>query len=101
MKKEYYYVDWISEDQDQVEGRKPHSSIRSDGELTEAETAEEAIENIRQWILEQISGWTDEDGSHYEWEAEEDSGDIIIWDIGGEEKKLIAAYLNFRANSAE
>lgn len=81
-----YYVDWINEDQDQIEGRKPHNDIRSDGELTEAETAEEAVENVRQWIFEQISGWTDADGNYYEWEAEEDNGDIIIWDIGGEEK---------------
>ena len=72
--------------------------IRSDGELTEAETAEEAVENVRQWILEQVSSWTDANGYYYEWEAEEtDDGDIIIWDIGGESKKLIAAYLDFRA----
>lgn len=92
-----YYVDWINEDQEQIEGREPHNDIRSDGELTEAETAEEAAENVRQWILEQISSWTDKGGNYYEWEAEEDNGDIIIWDIGGEEKKLIAAYLDFRA----
>ena len=95
-----YYVDWISEDQEQIEGRKPHNDIRSDGELTESETAEEAVENVRQWILDQIAGWrwTDADGNYYEWEAEEtDYGDIIIWDIGGEERKLIAAYIDFRA----
>ena len=93
-----YYVDWINEDQEQIEGRKPHNGIRSDGELTEAETAEEAVENVRQWILEQVSSWTDTNGSYYEWCAEEkDTGDIIIWDIGGENKKLIAAYLDFRA----
>ena len=93
-----YYVDWINEDQEQIEGRKPHNDIRSDGELTEAETAEEAVENVRQWIIEQVSNWTDTNGNYYEWEAEEtDDGDIIIWDIGGENKKLIAAYINFRA----
>lgn len=93
-----YYVDWINEDQEQIEGRKPHNDIRSDGELTEAETAEEAVENVRQWIFEQISNWTDTNGNYYEWEAEEkDTGDIIIWDIGGENKKLIAAYLDFKA----
>ena len=92
-----YYVDWINEDQEQIEGRKPHNNIRSDGELTEAETAEEAVENVRQWILEQVSSWTDANGNYYEWEVEEDNGDIIIWDIGGEERKLIAAYLDFRA----
>lgn len=93
-----YYVDWINEDQEQIEGRKPHNDIRSDGELTEAETPEEAVENVRQWIFDQIAGWTDEDGNYYEWEAEEnDNGDIIFWDIGREERKLIAAYLDFRA----
>lgn len=93
-----YYVDWINEDQEQIEGRKPHNDIRSDGELTEAETAEEAVENVRQWILEQVSSWTDANGNYYEWCAEEkDTGDIIIWDIGGENKKLIAAYLDFKA----
>ena len=96
-----YYVDWINEDQEQIEGRKPHNDIKSDGELTEAETAEEAVENIRQWILDQVAGWTDEDGNYYEWEAEEtDDGDIIIWDIGGEIKKLIAAYINFRVKES-
>ena len=93
-----YYVDWINEDQEQIEGRKPHNDIRSDGELTEAETAEEAVENVRQWIFDQIAGWTDENGNYYEWEAEEnDNGDIIICDIGGESKKLIAAYIDFKA----
>lgn len=93
-----YNVDWINEDQDQIDGRKPHSDIRSDGELTGAETPEEAVENVRQWIFEQVSDWTDENGSYYEWEAEEnDNGDIIIWDIGGESKKLIAAYIDFKA----
>ena len=92
-----YYVDWINEDQEQIEGRKPHNDIRSDGELTEAETVEEAVENVRQWILDQIAGWTDENGDYYEWEAEEDNRDIIIWDIGGESKKLIAAYIDFKA----
>lgn len=92
-----YYVDWINEDQDQIDGRKPHNDIRSDGELTEAETVEEAVENVRQWILDQIAGWTDENGDYYEWEAEEDNRDIIIWDISGEGRKLIAAYLDFKA----
>lgn len=92
-----YYVDWINEDQDQIEGKKPHNEIRSDGELAEAETVEEAVENVRQWILEQVAGWTDESGNYYEWEAEEDNGDIIIWDISGEGRKLIAAYLDFKA----
>ena len=89
-----YYVDWINEDQDQIDGRKPHNDIRSDGELTEAETVEEAVENVRQWILDQIAGWTDENGDYYEWEAEEDNRDI---NISGEGRKLIAAYLDFKA----
>ena len=96
MKK--YYVDWINENQAQIEGRNPHNAIRSDGELTEAEAPEEAVENVRQWILDQVAGWTDEDGNYYEWRTEEnDNRDIIIWDIGSENKKLIAAYINFRA----
>lgn len=92
-----FYVNWISEDQDQIEGRKPHDYIRADGELTEAETEDEAIENVRQWIIDQIGQWTDDNGDYYEWELDETDGNVIIWDISGEEKKLIAAYIDFVA----
>lgn len=88
-----YYVDWVNEDQDQIEGRRPHNDIRSDGVLTEAETAEEAVENVKQWILDGIGNWTDE--------IEEDNGDMIVWDIDGENKKLIAAYLDFKATQTQ
>lgn len=97
-----FYVDWINEDEEQVIGRKPHDYIRADGELTEAETADEAIENVRQWIMDQIGQWKDDNGDYYsDWEIDETDGDIIVWDTSKEEKKLIAAYVYFKAKEYE
>ena len=93
-----FYVDWINEDEEQVIGRKPHDYIRADGRLTEAETEGEAIENVRQWIIDQVGEWTDDNGDYYyNWELDETDGNVIIWDISGEAKKLIAAYIDFVA----
>lgn len=93
-----YYVTWIDEDQDQIEGRKPHNDIRSDGELTNAETAEEAIENVRQWIIEREYDWFNDFGEEYDdIEIDEDSGDIIVWGIVDGNRKFIRAYVDFEA----
>lgn len=97
-----FYVNWINEDEEQVIGRKPHDYIRADGELTEAETEDEAIENVRQWIIDQIGQWKDDNGDYYtDWEIDETDGDIIVWDTSGDEKKLIAAYIDFAAREYE
>lgn len=93
-----YCVTWINEDQDQIEGRKPHNAIRDDGELTDAKTVEEAIENVRQWIIDQEYDWFNRFGVEYDGiEIDEDSGDIIVWGIVDGNRKFIRAYVDFEA----
>lgn len=100
MKK--YYVTWINEDQDQIEGRKPHNAIRDDGELTDAETAEEAVENVIQWTIKGEYDWFNDFGND-DIEIDEGSGDIIVWGIiivwgvVGGNRKFIRAYVDFKA----
>lgn len=90
MKK--YYVTWINK-------------TLYGGELTEAETADDAIINVIQRIIERECGWFNDYGKKIYERIEIDivmpRDDIIVWGVVDGNKIFIRYYLDFKAIIAD
>lgn len=78
--KKEFRVEYIERNADQFAGRKPYGDM-TDTEIVEADTAEEAVEIVRDWIVDQIrdNGYDVDDDMIIRNEDGEVIGDVIVY----------------------